>query len=840
MSSYIVTASTSVILIDSSLLTAGQSAVVYLSSQVPPGQNVTVRDSVGYLSTPQYILVSTTSGISFSDGTSSIRISDKYASLSFSSRDSVTWNIVNSFGFPLYNTIANVQSLTTSTFIGSSMAIQGSLSTSQISGRSFTFQSSSQVLGPAYVSSIGVGLELLPDFEAPPYAAYIAGSSYITSNVSIGGNLTVYGSSQFQSSIAISGSLGVAQGLTVGGDMTVQGNFQTVGTSATLTAQTANIQNSLTVLGATVFNSNVTVQSNIQVGGTTTLAAMGASTIQIASGGSLQLGTGPVLRARTDILPGQTVAAWNAPIYTPFLSSQTIQNTGATYLQNLVVWSTISAPTLQQFLLGSTIITNPGGNLQISSIAANTLTLSNSLNITNLQTSSIQVSSATVRDAITVSPNGYISCGTLYTSTLNVAQISTGAMNAGIIVSPSVRVSSLTVSQTIDGGASLSGFNMPSTTINNSQGNFITGALGASTLTTSSLFITSGIIQTNSNLTITAPTVLMNFAYVSSLTASTIQASTIQTTRFTVGAPTTATLPDFTLSSSSNVVITGGPGNYLTPYFLSNVIPGGQNPAVAYTAAAAFIADYKTSPPPPGLVIGYTARLFWAGETSSYLTIPGGPTLYGTYGSDQTASGVLSQSTFQTIGTLYGNSSYSISFGFQYSPNVNSLDSNSVIEFNNGAIRWNYALNATTIQNSLNDIATRNLYYYGSLNFASDPRIKEDIQDADLARCYETVAALPLRRYKYIDSYCSTFQVADSHRLGFLATDLLPHFPKSVHMSDSIYPEFSTSLLTIDTAQIEMAHLGATKYLMQEVTRLEQLLKARTKYDLVLNLSTPR
>ena len=54
--------------------------------------------------------------------------------------------------------------------------------------------------------------------------------------------------------------------------------------------------------------------------------------------------------------------------------------------------------------------------------------------------------------------------------------------------------------------------------------------------------------------------------------------------------------------------------------------------------------------------------------------------------------------------------------------------------------------------------------------------------------------------------------------------EFLPHFPKSVHASDSIYPEFSTSLLTIDTAQIEMAHLGATKYLIEEVARLEKLL----------------
>ena len=792
---------------------------------------MTVRDSVGYLSTPQYIVVSTTSGISFADGTSSIRISNPYASLTFSSRDASTWNVVNTFGFPLYNTITNVNSLTTSTISGSSMAIQGTVSTSQIRGVSFAFQSSSQIFGAAYVSSLTVGVP--PPYSTTGYAAYIVGSSYVSSNVTIGGNISVGGSSQFQSSVSVSGSLTVAQGVSLGGDLTVQGNFQTVG-NATLTTQTANIQNNLTVLGTSIFNSNAVVQSNIQVGGTTTLASMTTSTVQIATGGSIQLGSAtnaPVLRARTDILAGQTVAAWNAPIYTPFLSTQSIQNTGVTYLQNLVVANTISAPTLQQFTMSSASIFNPAGSLQTSSIATNALTLSNSLTINSLQTSNIQVSSATVLNAITtLSPSAYISCGTLYTSTLNVSQISTGAMNAGIIISPSVRVSSLTVAQTINGGNSLSGFVMPNTNIVNSQGTFLTATLGASTLTTSSLYITSGSIQSDSNIVITSPTTVMNFAYISSLTASTIQASTIQITRVTVGAPTTLVPPYFNLLTSNNVILTGGPGNYLTPYFLSNAIPPGQNPALPYTASASFLGNYGGFPQPPGVVIGYTATLYWAGQTASYLAIAGGPTLYGTYGANQSASGILTQSSFQAVGTLYGNSSYNISFGFQYSPNVNSLDSNSVIEFNNGAIRWNYALNATTIQNSLNDISTRNLYYYGSLNFVSDPRIKENIQNADLARCYETIAALPLRRYKYIDAYCSTFQVADTHRLGFLATDLLPHFPKSVHMSDSIFPEFSTSLMTIDTAQIEMAHLGATKYLMKEVARLEALLlKSDTK-----------
>ena len=197
----------------------------------------------------------------------------------------------------------------------------------------------------------------------------------------------------------------------------------------------------------------------------------------------------------------------------------------------------------------------------------------------------------------------------------------------------------------------------------------------------------------------------------------------------------------------------------------------------------------------------------------------GGPTLYGLYQQDQTVTGTLPISTFQITASLYGASAISVNFGFQYSANPTQVDSNTLIEFNNGILHWNYAVNGTTIQNSLNDISTRNLFYYGSLNFASDPRIKENIQDANLEVCYQTVRNLPLHRFNYIDSYCSTFGVSQTPRLGFLATELADYFPKSVH--ETVFPEFSSSFKTIDTAQVEMAHLGATKYLIQQVSSLE-------------------
>ena len=74
----IVNGDTSLILVNTRDLTAGQNAVVLLSSISYPGRTVTIRDSVGYLSTPQKIIVSTQTGVKFSDGTSQIVITQPY------------------------------------------------------------------------------------------------------------------------------------------------------------------------------------------------------------------------------------------------------------------------------------------------------------------------------------------------------------------------------------------------------------------------------------------------------------------------------------------------------------------------------------------------------------------------------------------------------------------------------------------------------------------------------------------------------------------------------------------------------------------------------------------
>ena len=830
MAQYIVTASTSVVLVDTSVLTAGQKAVILLSSQVPPGRNVTVRDSLGYLSSPQSIIVSTTNGLTFGDGTSSISISNPYASLTVSSKDPTTWNIVNTFAFPLNQTVANVNSLTTSTINGGNAYIGSTVSTVEMVTRTLSARSTSRVLGSLFVSTLVVGVQpnqQIPYETTPGYSAYIIGNSYVSSSAFIGGNLTVGGAGVFGSNVTISRSVSVGQGATIQGSVSVQGSVNVAGSGTT---QCGNLlaQSTLDVVGVATFNSTLTTQSSMQVAGSFTANTVQTSSVQITNGslGYLQLNapTGPTIRSQASGL------SINAPIYTNILSTQTLQAITGISTGNLTVLSTFSGQGINQFTLSSAIIENSNGSLITSSIQTNTIQVSTGITVPSFSASSFTTSSCIIQNNLQMlSLDSYISATVIYTSFMNVSTISTNSLAIGSIRVPAIEVSSLTVTKTIACDPPVSTVYMRVATIDNSEGTLYTGALYASSIATSTLTFQTGTLASAQPIFINSPNTYFQTAYTSSIIASTIQTSSFNTAKLTIGTSNIGgNGPNLFYSTiggpSTNVVITGGPGDYLSPYFLSNVVPSGQNPTQPYTSYVYFQADYQSLPVPPGSLIQYSANFFWGGEINSQLSIANGPNFYGAAQTDQSYTGTITANSFAINAFLYGNSRYSVTFNYSYNPTASYVNSNNYLEFNSGRLNWMYALNGTTIQNSLNDMSIRNVYYYGSLNFASDPRIKTDIEDADLKRCYQTIGSLPLRRYKYNDDYCSTFQISDSSRLGFLATDLLPHFPKSVHTSDSVFPGLSTPLMTIDTAQIEMAHLGATKYLMSEVERLEKIL----------------
>jgi hypothetical protein len=288
------------------------------------------------------------------------------------------------------------------------------------------------------------------------------------------------------------------------------------------------------------------------------------------------------------------------------------------------------------------------------------------------------------------------------------------------------------------------------------------------------------------------------------------------------------------------VVVSGGPGDFLTPFLVSNVKPPGINPGDPYEVQLSFALNGPALPGYYANILGF--NLYPENEANCLISIRADndatnvASLYGIYGTNQSYStppntgGIpfptpAPTSFIHIIGTMYGNSAFSMQFQSRSNDNYSGIDPNNMITINNGAITWPYSLNGTTIQNSLNDMAIRNIYYYGALNFASDPALKEQIEDADLSMCYDTLRNLPLRRFKYVDAYLSTFQQKDTHRLGFIATELESVFPKSVTYTHLEVPGFQSTFRMIDTQQVDMAHIGATKQLMQRVESLYTTLK---------------
>ena len=99
---------------------------------------------------------------------------------------------------------------------------------------------------------------------------------------------------------------------------------------------------------------------------------------------------------------------------------------------------------------------------------------------------------------------------------------------------------------------------------------------------------------------------------------------------------------------------------------------------------------------------------------------------------------------------------------------------------------------------------------------SSDARIKEDIQTADIERCYETMKAIPLRRFGWKEENMP--KVEDRHCLGFIAQEVKPHFPNSVIVSHSYgIPDFHS----LNTDQIYKMMYGALLKVIEDKEKLE-------------------
>jgi hypothetical protein len=832
----VVNGDTSLVLVDSRALTAGQSAVILLSSIQDPGRTVTVRDSVGFLSTPQTIVLSTMTGVRFSDGTTSQTITEPYGYLTVTSRDAGNWNLTNSFGFPQGETIASVRGLTTSTLTTPNLLVRNWISTPYSVVNSLFATSTSATFGPTYISSLIVGP---PPSVAQPPLTDPGFSMYVQGNLRALSNIDVDGVARFRNTISTGSNVFIAGNFSTLGSVGVRGDVQTLGNVnvpfGSVVASNLDVRGTATFGSAVTMSNTLFVASNLSVGGGISTVAATMSSLSVTS--SLTFQDKYITYRSTDLLFSDTITA-------PAISTTNFTASNSIFTSNLTVTGSFTATAAPNLQLSSTAITNPAGSLTISSIAANSATFSNLISTVQLQASSLTASTILLSGNIVASGQGYLNIGAVVASTVSTGVLAATSLQATNFATAALAVDTLTVTSTLTAN-NLTTFSASNATIDNRGGTFLTGtALVRDAFVTSSITNVTGIFSTPATtLRFTAPTVSFQAATISSLQASTINTSTLNATQITIGAPPPTGAangpsfsPEFTYPST-NVSITGGPGDYLTPYFMSNVKPPGIGPGDPYTVEASFQLNFN-GPQLPGYyatVLGF--NLFPAGESNSQISIRTYDdsnalvTLYGLFGTNQSyatpsnTGGIpvpadpLPSSFIHITGTMYGNSAFSLQFQSRSNDNFVGIDSNNTITINNGVIRWPYYLNGTTIQNSLNDMSVRTLYYYGGLNFASDPSLKEGIVSADLDRCYDIVEQIPLRRYRYNDAYISTFRPQDIHRLGILATELEPHFPNSITYTQ--LEGFPSTVRLVDTQQLDMAHIGATKVLMQRVDALE-------------------
>jgi hypothetical protein len=106
----------------------------------------------------------------------------------------------------------------------------------------------------------------------------------------------------------------------------------------------------------------------------------------------------------------------------------------------------------------------------------------------------------------------------------------------------------------------------------------------------------------------------------------------------------------------------------------------------------------------------------------------------------------------------------------------------------------------------------------------SDKRIKENIVNADLDRCYNDLKNVPLRRYAYVSSFFELVDGTDRHVLGFVAQEVSTIIPKAVVVGEG-YGYSNFNYLNID--QLNMSLYGAVKKTILDKEILESTVKGQ-------------
>jgi hypothetical protein len=281
---YTVTASTSVVLIST---LQSPHTIVYLSSVSYPGHIVGIRytsSSANIINTP--IIVSTTQGISFYDGTFSTLINQPLGSVSIASRGPTGWQVLNNQGFTDILSNAYLNSMS------STWAFANTVSS--------VFEAVSTIQNVAFINVsknfVALGTNSFQGTITIGNTAYFFSTAITLGNANISTGMIGRGPVTMFSTLSIGGPLSLIDTGSVTGDLIV-GNTLFVQNTLAL-QQGAILPRNFSTLSMTT--DTLTVGSGIQVAGTlsvgTSLTTLGSvsTTGSMFVYGNVTQGTGDV------------------------------------------------------------------------------------------------------------------------------------------------------------------------------------------------------------------------------------------------------------------------------------------------------------------------------------------------------------------------------------------------------------------------------------------------------------------------------------------------------------------------------------------------------------------
>jgi len=103
---------------------------------------------------------------------------------------------------------------------------------------------------------------------------------------------------------------------------------------------------------------------------------------------------------------------------------------------------------------------------------------------------------------------------------------------------------------------------------------------------------------------------------------------------------------------------------------------------------------------------------------------------------------------------------------------------------------------------------------------SSDERLKTDVKVADYDRCYEIVRSLDLKSYNWNSNIPQLMQSvgSDHHRLGWIAQELEPIFPKAINVVPDLYG--LSNVLNVNFDQLYAVEYGAVKNIIAKLAIL--------------------